>query len=119
MDTGREVLQLLISHHVHNRMVLLRYNSLHHHHLYPTGLTKQLGGNFEDSSSLLEQFNSMSQGVRYLHITTIAPKLRIVPISDVIVQHNKISSVRHLVQHLAIELFYIWLPNPIVREHLN
>ncbi len=100
-------------------MVLLRQKALAEHYLHPRVFSKQLRGNFEDTSCLLKQIDSVLQRIRYLGTTTVPPETRIVALSDMIVQDNKVPNIFNLEGHLRIEFVNIGLPNAIVGEHLH
>ena len=100
-------------------MVLFGAEALSQHDLCPGVLTKQLCWHLEHTPCLLEQIDTMLEGLRNFHSAAMTPEGRIRAISDVVMKNDEIPDIFNLELHLIIELFYVGLTHPIRRKHLH
>ena len=95
--------QLSIIHHVDDRVISRRHDSLAEHNLTPAVLAKDIGNILKDIAGLSKEFDFLLQGFRYDHTRNVPPEPGVVSFRCMVVQDDKVSYKLELLMHLPVK----------------
>lgn len=72
-----KLVKFLITHHVHNGVIVFWFNTLPQHHLGPAVLAEYIADRFEHAAGIAKQIQAMLQCVRNIDVPAATPELGI------------------------------------------